>query len=101
MFLRDIERLKQNFERTNVMPLGSCALAGTTYNIDRQYVKELLGFKDITKNSIDGVSDRDFAIEITSNISIIMMHLSRLSEEIVLWTSWEFNFIELDDSFLI
>ena len=99
MILRDIERLQQTYNRTNVMPLGSCALAGTTYNLDRNYVKDLLGFSEITKNSLDGVSDRDFAIEFISNISIIMMHLSRLSEEIVLWCSWEFKFIELDDAF--
>lgn len=99
MFLRDIQRLKENYKRTNILPLGSCALAGTTYNIDRNYVKELLGFEDITKNSLDGVSDRDFAIELLSNVSIIMMHLSRLSEEIILWCSWEYKFIELDDAF--
>ena len=99
MVLRDIERLQETYNRTNVMPLGSCALAGTTYNLDRNYVKDLLGFSEITQNSLDGVSDRDFAIEFISNISIIMMHLSRLSEEIVLWCSWEFKFIELDDAF--
>ena len=99
MFLRDIERLEDSFKRTNVMPLGSCAIAGTTYNLDRNYVKELLGFQSITQNSLDGVSDRDFVIELASDISIIMMHLSRLSEEIILWCSWEFKFIELDDSF--
>ena len=99
MLLRDIERLEQTYNRTNIMPLGSCALAGTTYNLDRNYVKDLLGFSDITKNSLDGVSDRDFAIEFISDVSIIMMHLSRLSEEIVMWCSWEFKFIELDDAF--
>lgn len=99
MFLRDIERLEDSFKRTNVMPLGSCAIAGTTYNLDRNHVKELLGFQSITQNSLDGVSDRDFVIELASDISIIMMHLSRLSEEIILWCSWEFKFIELDDSF--
>lgn len=99
MFIRDIERLKETYKRTNIMPLGSCALAGTTYNLDREYVKKLLGFDDITKNSLDGVSDRDFAIELLSNISIIMMHLSRFSEEVILWCSWEFKFIELDDAF--
>ena len=99
MFIRDIERLKENYKRTNIMPLGSCALAGTTYNLDREYVKDLLGFDEITKNSLDGVSDRDFAIEFLSNVSIIMMHLSRFSEEVILWCSWEFKFIELDDSF--
>lgn len=99
MFLRDIERLQDTYKRTNILPLGNCALAGTTYNLDRNYVKELLGFDDITKNSLDGVSDRDFVIELASNISIIMMHLSRFSEEIILWCSWEFKFIELDDAF--
>ena len=99
MLLRDIQRLEDTYKRTNIMPLGSCALAGTTYNLDRNYVKELLGFDDITKNSLDGVSDRDFVIELASNISIIMMHLSRFSEEIILWCSWEFKFIELDDAF--
>ena len=99
MFLRDIERLQDTYKRTNIMPLGNCALAGTTYNLDRNYVKDLLGFDDITKNSLDGVSDRDFVIELASNISIIMMHLSRFSEEIILWCSWEFKFIELDDGF--
>lgn len=99
MFLRDIERLEECYKRTNSMPLGSCALAGTTYNIDREYVKELLNFETIMQNSLDGVSDRDFVIELASDISLIMMHLSRFSEEIVLWCSWEFKFIELDDAF--
>lgn len=99
MFLRDIQRLEETYNRINVMPLGSCALAGTTYPLDRNYVAELLGFDDVTHNSLDGVSDRDFVIELASNISIIMMHLSRFSEEIILWCSWEFKFIELDDAF--
>ena len=99
MFLRDIERLQETYKRTNILPLGSCALAGTTYNLDRNYVKEVLGFEDITKNSLDGVSDRDFIIELSSDISITMMHLSRFSEEIIMWCSWEFKFIELDDAF--
>lgn len=99
MLIRDIERLKEGCRRINTLPLGNCALAGTTYNIDRQYVKELLKFEDITKNSLDGVSDRDFVIELASNIAMIMMHLSRFSEEIILWCSWEFKFIELDDAF--
>lgn len=99
MFLRDIERLQETYKRTNFLPLGSCALAGTTYNLDRNYVKEVLGFEDITKNSLDGVSDRDFIIELSSDISIAMMHLSRFSEEIIMWCSWEFKFIELDDAF--
>jgi len=99
MVLRDIDRLQDTFKRTNIMPLGNCALAGTTYNIDREYVKELLNFESVTNNSLDGVSDRDFIIELASDISIIMMHLSRFSEEIILWCSWEFKFIELDDAF--
>lgn len=99
MILRDIDRLNSTYRRINILPLGSCALAGTTYDLDREFVKEELGFYDITKNSLDGVSDRDFVIELASNISIIMMHLSRLSEEIILWCSWEFKFIELDDAF--
>ncbi len=99
MLSRDIERLSENYSRINVMPLGSCALAGTTHNIDREYTAKLLGFDSITINSLDGVSDRDFLIELSFNISMIMMHLSRLSEEIILYSSWEFKFIELDDSF--
>ena len=99
MLLRDKERLSQCLERTKVLPLGSCALAGTTYPIDRQMVKDELGFNSVCTNSLDGVSDRDFAIELASDISIAMMHLSRFSEEVVLWCSWEFKFIELDDGF--
>lgn len=99
MFIRDINRLEDTYKRTNVMPLGSCALATTTYNIDREFVKEELGFYDVTQNSLDGVSDRDFVIELASNISIIMMHLSRISEEIIMWCSWEFKFVEIDDAF--
>lgn len=99
MFKRDISRLDDCYKRLNVLPLGSCALATTTYNLDREFVKEELGFDDITKNSIDGVSDRDFCIELASDISMIMMHLSRFSEEIIMWCSWEFKFIELDDAF--
>ena len=99
MLLRDIKRLEDCYKRTNVMPLGSCALAGTTYNLDRNIAKELLRFDEITQNSLDGVSDRDFVIEFLSCLSIIMMHLSRFSEEIVLWCSWEFKYIELDDAF--
>ena len=99
MLLRDIQRLEDCYKRVNVMPLGSCALAGTTYNLDRYSVKETLDFNDITQNSLDGVSDRDFAIEFLSDMSIIMMHLSRFSEEVVMWCSWEFKFIELDDAF--
>ena len=99
MFLRDISRLEDAVERMNLSPLGSCALAGTTYNTDRAFVAEKLGFFGITRNSIDGVSDRDFCLEIMSALSIVMMHLSRFSEEIILWSSWEFSFVELDDSF--
>ena len=99
MFLRDIDRLTDAAERMNVCPLGSGALAGTTYPIDRQRTSSLLHFDEPMVNSLDGVSDRDFCIELASAISIIMMHLSRFSEEIILWSSWEFKFIELDDAF--
>ncbi|MGL4740122.1 MAG: argininosuccinate lyase [Sarcina sp.] len=99
MFKRDLERFDDVYKRTNVLPLGSGALATTTYNIDREYTKELLGFEKIAMNSVDAVSDRDFVIELASGISIAMMHLSRFSEEIILWCSSEFNFIDLDDSF--
>jgi argininosuccinate lyase len=83
----------------NFSPIGSCALAGTTYNTDREFEAKALGFSGITQNSIDGVSDRDFCVELMSAFSIIMMHLSRFSEEIILWSSWEFKFIELDDAY--
>ena len=99
MALRDLQRIEQTQARMNVMPLGSGALAGTTYPIDRQLVKTLLAFDAVSANSLDGVSDRDFCIELASDISLIIMHLSRLSEEIILWCSWEFKFIELDDAF--
>ena len=99
MLLRDIDRLKDSLKRMNFSPLGSCALAGTTYNTDRNFTAQKLGFDGITVNSIDGVSDRDFCVELASAYSLIMMHLSRFSEEIILWSSWEFKFIELDDSF--
>ena len=99
MLLRDIDRLKDAKNRMNVMPLGSCALAGTTYPLNRERVAELLGFSSVTLNSLDGVSDRDFCIELAGAVSILMMHLSRLSEDIILWCSWEFKFIELDDAF--
>ena len=99
MFLRDISRLNDAARRMNQCPLGSGALAGTTYPIDRQLTSQLLGFDCPTANSLDGVSDRDFCIELASAISIIMTHLSRFSEEIILWCSWEFKFIELDDAF--
>ena len=99
MFLRDISRLDDAGKRMNVSPLGSCALAGTSYPINREYTANLLGFDGITLNSIDGVSDRDFCAELLSVFSIIMMHLSRFAEEIILWSSFEFRFIELDDGF--
>ena len=99
MLLRDIDRLKDTDKRMDVMPLGSGALASTTYPINRNRVAELLDFADVTKNSLDGVSDRDFCIELCSAISIMMMHLSRFCEEIILWCSWEFKFIELDDTY--
>ncbi len=99
MFRRDLERLDDCFKRVNVMPLGSGALAGTTYPLDRNMVAMELGFSAITENSLDGVSDRDFAIELASCISIVMMHLSRFSEELILWSSHEFSFIELDDAY--
>ena len=99
MLLRDIDRLTDCKRRTRVMPLGSGALAGTTYPLDRTRVSELLGFNGITANSMDGVSDRDFALELLSDLSILMMHLSRFSEEICLWCSWEFRFVTLADAF--
>ena len=99
MLLRDIDRIKDAVKRMNFSPLGSCALAGTTYDTDREFVAQQLGFFGATKNSIDGVSDRDFCLELMSAFAILMMHLSRFSEEIILWSSWEFKFIELDDSY--
>ncbi len=99
MFCRDFDRIKDAVERMNYCPIGSCALAGTTYNTDRAFEAERLGFNGIMMNSIDGVSDRDFCIELMSCFATIMMHLSRFSEEIILWSSWEFKFVELDDSF--
>ena len=99
MLCRDLDRLKDVKKRMNVCPLGSGALAGTTYPLDRSMVAELLGFDDISANSLDGVSDRDFCIELAAALSLIMVHLSRFSEEIIMWCSWEFKFIELDDAF--
>ncbi len=99
MFLRDTDRLTDCLKRINVTPIGSCALAGTTYNTDREYEAGLLGFDGIMMNSLDGVSDRDFAIEFLSNCAILMMHLSRFSEELILWTSWEFKFVTLSDAY--
>ena len=99
MFLRDLDRLESTRKRMNVSPIGSCALAGTTYDTDRDFEARQLGFDSICLNSMDGVSDRDYAVELLSDLAILMMHLSRFSEEIVLWSSWEFKFIELSDSF--
>ena len=99
MLLRDLSRLADAKDRMNYSPLGSCALAGTTYPTDRDMVARDLGFKGIMMNSIDGVSDRDYCIEFLSAFSTIMMHLSRFSEEIILWSSWEFKFVELDDAY--
>ena len=99
MLRRDVERLGDCKKRTLVMPLGSGALAGTTYPLNRRRVCELLGFNDVTKNTMDAVSDRDFALELLSDLSILMMHLSRFSEEICLWCSWEFRFVTLADEF--
>ena len=99
MRTRDLGRLAYTKKRMDRMPLGSCALAGTTYPLNRKRTAELLGFEDITYNSLDGVSDRDYCIELASAVSILMMHLSRFSEEIVMWCSWEFKFIELDDAY--
>ena len=99
MFLRDLERVEECRKRINVLPLGSCALAGTSFPINRDRVAQLLEFDSICMNSIDGVSDRDFCAELAFNASLIMMHLSRFCEEIILWCSWEFRFVKLDDGF--
>ena len=100
MLRRDIGRIQDATARMNAeCPLGSCALAGTTYPINRDMTAESLGFDGVSLNSIDGVSDRDFCLELMSAFSILMMHLSRLSEELILWSSWEFKFIDLDDSY--
>ena len=99
MLLRDISRLDDAVRRMKVCPLGSCALAGTTYPLDRMMTAQALGFDDYSHNSLDGVSDRDYCIELLSCFSTIMVHLSRFSEEVILWCSWEFKFIELDDAF--
>ena len=99
MFSRDIGRIEDAVKRMNYSPLGSCALAGTTYPTNREMVATKLGFDGITLNSIDGVSDRDFCVELLSAFATVMMHLSRFSEEVILWASWEFKFIELDDSY--
>ena len=99
MLRRDDGRLADCAERMNLSPLGACALAGTTYPIDRTLVAERLGFRGVTGNSLDSVSDRDFCVELLSALSLVMTHLSRLSEEIILWSSWEFRFVELDDAY--
>jgi len=99
MLLRDLERLADCRKRMNLSPIGCCALAGTTYNTDRHFEAEKLGFDGICRNSLDGVSDRDFCVELMSALSLLMMHLSRFSEEIILWSSWEFRFVTLSDSY--
>ena len=99
MLLRDLDRLEDCRKRMNRSPIGCCALAGTTYDTDRYFEAAKLGFDGICLNSLDGVSDRDFCVELMSAISILMMHLSRFSEEIILWSSWEFKFVELSDAY--
>jgi argininosuccinate lyase len=99
MFKRDVTRLEDCYQRMDESPLGSCALAGTTYPLDRELATRLLGFAAITQNSLDGVSDRDYAIEFLAACSIIMMHLSRFCEELILWSSSEFGFVEMDDAY--
>jgi len=99
MLLRDVDRFSDARARMNVSPIGSCALAGTTYNTDRRFEAAQLGFDDVCRNSIDGVSDRDFCVEFLSAAAITMMHLSRFSEELILWSSWEFKFVELSDAY--
>jgi argininosuccinate lyase len=99
MFKRDIERFESSYERNNISPLGCAALAGTPHNVDREYTAKLLGFDSVSVNCLDTVSDRDFALEILFNISTLMMHISRLAEEMILWSSYEFKFIELSDEY--
>ena len=99
MFKRDAERFQDALKRVNISPLGSAALAGTSYPLDREFTAKLLGFSDVTKNSMDAVSDRDFVAETIFNCAMVMMHLSRLSEELVLWSTEEFGFIDLPDAF--
>ncbi len=99
MLLRDLDRLADTRKRMNISPIGCCALAGTTYDTDRYFEAKKLGFDGICLNSLDGVSDRDFVAELGSALSVLMMHLSRFSEEIILWSSWEFKFIELSDAY--
>lgn len=99
MFLRDIDRIGDAYKRMDVLPLGSGALAGTTYPLNREFTAQLLGFSGVSQNSLDGVADRDFCVELAAAVSLAMVHLSRFSEEIILWCSWEFKFVELDDAF--
>ena len=99
MFKRDHERLTDLYRRMNTCPLGSGALAGTTYPLDREYTARLLGFEGPTLNSMDGVSDRDYLLELLSSLSIMMMHLSRFSEEVIIWNSNEYQFVEIDDAY--
>ncbi|GMA70494.1 hypothetical protein GCM10025879_17400 [Leuconostoc litchii] len=99
MFQRDYERFEFNQKHASISPLGAAALAGTTFPIDREFVADELGFDAIYHNSLDAVSDRDFALEFLSNASILMMHLSRMAEELILWSTYEFNYIELSDDF--
>ena len=99
MLLRDLDRLTDCARRMNQSPIGCCALAGTTYPTDREMEARELGFDGVTRNSLDGVSDRDFCLELMSALSIVMMHLSRFSEELILWASWEFKFVELSDAY--
>ena len=99
MLMRDIGRIQDGVKRMNLSPLGCCALAGTTYDTNRDMTAKALGFDGITANSIDGVSDRDFCVELMSAFALTMTHLSRFSEEVILWSSWEFKFVELDDAF--
>ncbi len=99
MLTRDLDRLADTKKRMNLSPIGCCALAGTTYDTDRRFEARQLGFDGICLNSLDGVSDRDFCVELMSTLSILMMHLSRFAEEVILWSSWEFKFVELSDSF--
>ena len=99
MFRRDLSRIVDAKKRMNVSPLGACALAGTTYPISRSMTAAALGFSGYATNSIDAVSDRDFCVELLSAFSVIMMHLSRFSEEVILWSSWEFSYVELDDAY--
>ncbi len=99
MLLRDLDRLADCRRRISVSPIGACALAGTTYDTDRQFEARMLGFDAVAQNSIDAVSDRDFCVELLGALSLLMMHLSRFSEELILWTSWEFRFVSLSDAF--